>query len=99
MKINWNKHFNIDDLDLCAYLITKLITNNEDLNKHLSEGKIDSSNLDVVLTINSIEVNFEEAIEQLGQNFDSLVAQKAKDLIQEQIGEIQGNLVSIIWLA
>jgi hypothetical protein len=91
-KINWREHMNGSKEDLCAWLLCELTANNDELNKMLNDGDIDVENMNVTLTIEGVEVDFEWATKLMDESLDRLILEEAKKLITNKMNEFFSKL-------
>jgi hypothetical protein len=93
--INWREHTKNGGEDLCAWLLLELIANNDGLDRMLKSGEIGVEKIDVSLTIEGVQVDFEWATEQMEKDLDRLIVNEAKKLIINKLNEFLSKLHTI----
>ena len=100
MKVNLQKYL-LDKDNIVSWAIIHLMAKREhELRlpewKHKYEGgPLDASNLDVVLTIEGVEVDFIEAIEEINRQHNAMVFNEAKNLINERYSGLYDKIRSL----
>ena len=56
----------------------------------------ENKEVDVVMTINGVEVNFDDLMKRFGATYDEHIATEARKIVQEQFGNMLTNLSSLI---
>lgn len=59
-------------------------------------GKCDTASMDIEVKINGIEVNFVELLEWINKQNNVMVAEKAKELVNEKFSDLHDRFSSII---
>ena len=100
MKINFQKYLENHD-NIIEWAIIHMMAKHEKMlqlpewKMKYQGGPLDTENMDVTLTINGVEVNFIECIEEIGKQNSILTTEKAKELVNEQFGDLYNKFEQI----
>lgn len=90
MKINLSKY--LESRNIVEWAIIHMMAKRDksfslpEWKHNYAGGTMDAKNLDVVLKIEGVEVNFVECIEEINRQHNQMVRDDAKKLVDEQFG-------------
>jgi len=59
-------------------------------------GTQEEKSLDVVMTINGVEVDFRSVMTRIGENCDVAIGNKAKEIVNDLFDNMLGNLQNLL---